>query len=894
MTGQQRSDAARTLAFALGLIAVTANSAPLAFGGVGGGGGQSRTYTTDADFEEGILSNVNHDVADQLQLDVIPVATELSFVNIACSDRGTIVRIDALTGQILGEYQTAPNRLSKNPSRTSVDDFGNVWVGNRAEIGGGQGSVVKIGIVVGGTRVDANGVPNPTGQYLAPPYQYSTAVDRNGDGLIRTSRGLGNVLSWPNVTDGAGGADGIVQDAQDECILIFQRTSGIQVRTVACDANNDVWVAGYPFFPTSFDKLNGVNGALLTSFVAPGCGGNGGLVDQSGILWSDSHLENTILRYDPVSTASSCIPVVNSSGFPSLPHGIAVDNNGFIWVCQFNDNEVSKYDPAGNLVAGFPLPSGGASLDRSLAVTPIDNDIWVGNSAGNDVTRLDNNGVIRKVIPLGGNGISPRGVSVDGNGKVWVANFGSDNAMRIDPNGDLDGLGAVDMAVDVGSNAAPENYSDFTGTVPLEVLQPDGSWTVVYDSGSADTEYGVISYTSEEPSGTSLVVEFRVANTQGELAALRFQPVANGVAFSGVFGRFVEVRVSFLRASPQTLASPILFDLTIESLGGGGPETDCPPPGHPNPGSLLVFPEFDNRSNSVTMLAVTNVNEDHGFESPGLENGTVDVEFVYIQHRGVYGELLDCIEFNRTHRLTPNDTLAVLTRFHNPQASQGYVYVFAKDPTSHEAIVHNSLIGNTFVFSGIDAIDYSYNPFVYLGVGDEGSTTDDDGDGIRDLNGFEYCPSSDETLIPRFLGQRAGIQSDLVVINLTGGPQFTALIDFLIYNDNEEVFSSQLNVRCWDKRPLLSISNSFSQNFLALATNDAPNEIFGASSVESGWFRMNGRSASSGVFTIQDPAFLAVLIENVSGFAGASLPFEIGQQDNGDLLPDGPFGDSSK
>ncbi len=883
----QRIGAARGLGLVAGLIA---SAAPFTTPALAGG--QSRTYTTNADFNEGVLSNVNQDVADQLQLDLVPAANELSFVNIACSDRGTIVRINALTGEILGEYQTAPNRLAKNPSRTSVDSRGNVWVGNRAEGSGLQGSVVKIGIIVGGTRVDANGTPDPNGEYLAPPYQYSTAVDRDGDGLIRTSRGLGNILSWPNVTDGAGGADGIVQDARDECILLFQRTSGIQVRTVACDASDDVWVGGYPFFPTSFDKISGVNGAVLTSFAVT-CGGNGGLVDQSGILWSESHLESQILRYDPVSTASICIPVVNSSGFPSLPHGIAVDNNGFIWVCQFNDNEVSKYDPAGNLVATFPLPSGGASLDRSIAVTPVDNDMWVGNSAGNDVSRLANSGAIRKVISLGGNGISPRGVSVDGNGKVWVANFGSNNAMRIDPNGDIDGLGAVDLIVDVGPNAGAENYSDFTGTVPLETLQPSGTWTVVYDSGAVNTEYGRISYTGDEPSGTSLIADFRAANTPGELAALLFQPVQNGQLFSGVFGRFVEVRVEFVRATPQTLASPILFDLTIESLPGA-PETDCPPPGHPNPGSLLVYPEFDNRSNSFTLLTITNVNDDHGFESPGLENGTVDVEFVYIQHRGVQGELLDCIEFNRTHRLTPNDTFSAITRYHNPQASQGYVYAFAKDPSSHEAIVHNSLIGMTFVFSGVDAVDYSYNPFVYLGVGDEGSTTDDDGDGIRDMNGFEYCPSSDQTLVPRFLGQSSGIRSDLVVINLTGGPQFTALIDFLIYNDNEEVFSSQLNVKCWDKRPLLSISNSFSQNFLALATNDAPNEIFGASNVESGWFRMNGRSASSAVFTIQDPAFLALLIEKVGGFAGASLPFEIGQQDNGDLLPDGPFGDSSK
>ncbi len=877
--------ASRQLAFAARLM-VAATTVSLAFGQ------QSRTYTTNADFDEGVLTHVNHGVANQLQLDVVPPAGEFSFVIIACSDRGTVVRINALTGEILAEYRTAPDPLGKNPSRTCIDDFGNVWVGNRAEGSGGKGSVVKIGIVVGGTRVDAVGTPDPTGQYLAPPYQYSTAVDRDGDGLIRTSRGLDNILAWPNITDGAGGVNGIVEDAQDECILIFQRTTGIQVRAVACDGNNDVWVGGYPFFPTSFDKLSGANGAILTTF-SPDCGGNGAVVDPSGILWSESHLEGQILRYDPVTGVGVCIQTFNSGGFPGLLYGIAADNNGFIWVTHFNDNEVSKYSPTGNLVAGFPLPSGGASLDRSIAVTPIDNNVWVGNSAGNDVSRLANNGTIRKVISLGGNGVSPRGVSVDGNGKVWVANFGSNNAMRINPNGGGDSLGAVDLTVGLGAGAGPENYSEFTGSVPLATIQPNGTWSVIFDSGARNTEYGRISYHAAEPTGTSLSVEFRAANSVPALASLAFQPVTNGLLFNGVFGRFVEMRVHFDRATPQTIASPILFDLTIESLAGPT-EPDCAPPGHPNPGSLLVFPEFDNRSGDITLITVTNTNQDTGFESPGILGGTVDVEFIYLARRGLQGQLLECIEFNRTHRLSPNDTFTALTAFHNPQASQGYMYAFAKDPVTGAAIVHNFLIGSSLIANGTETIDYSHNAFVYLGVGPEGSTTDDDGDGIRDLNGFEYCPSSDETLIPRFIEQRTGIQSDLVLINLTGGTEFTALIDFAIYNDNEEAFSSQVSVRCWDKRPLLSISNVFSGNFLRFATSNAPNEVFGAPSVETGWFRMNGRSASSGAFTIQDPAFLALLIENVYGYAASSLPFETGAQDNGDLLADGPFGDPSK
>src|SRR5204862_7749986 len=58
----------------------------------------SRTWTFDADFEEGALVNVNYDeVPNQLQLN----RTVEPFPNvwIACSSRGTIVRIDVNTGQ---------------------------------------------------------------------------------------------------------------------------------------------------------------------------------------------------------------------------------------------------------------------------------------------------------------------------------------------------------------------------------------------------------------------------------------------------------------------------------------------------------------------------------------------------------------------------------------------------------------------------------------------------------------------------------------------------------------------------------------------------------------------------------------------------------------------------
>ena len=115
----------------------------------------STTYTLDADFDLGTTVNVNHDSPnnDQLQLD--DITEPFPFINVAASDRGTMVRINTDTGTILGEYRTAPSGRGLNPSRTTVDLDGNVWTTSRNEAGligtVPHGSVVKIGLVIGGT-----------------------------------------------------------------------------------------------------------------------------------------------------------------------------------------------------------------------------------------------------------------------------------------------------------------------------------------------------------------------------------------------------------------------------------------------------------------------------------------------------------------------------------------------------------------------------------------------------------------------------------------------------------------------------------------------------------------------------------------------------------------------
>ncbi|RLA51020.1 MAG: hypothetical protein DRQ65_08360, partial [Gammaproteobacteria bacterium] len=225
----------------------------------------------------------------------------------------------------------------------------------------------------------------------------------------------------------------------------------------------------------------------------------------------------------------------------------------------------------------------------------------------------------------------------------------------------------------------------------------------------------------------------------------------------------------------------VLSGLTV--LAGLGMASDALAGGR-NPGSLLLYPEFDNREGEVTLLTVTNT---------ATSGDDITVEFVYIGRFGQNGNDVNCEEFNRNAVLTPNDTLTLITNYHNPQHEQGYVYVFAKDDAG-APVEHDYLIGSLMTIDGIDKFEYSMNPVSYEGFGG-----DLNGNGLRDMDGLEYEQNPEEILVPRYLGQGGSYQSELIFIGLTGGAAFSTTVDFLIYNDNEEVFSSEYTFECWDR-----------------------------------------------------------------------------------------------
>ncbi|HEX6131142.1 MAG TPA: Ig-like domain-containing protein, partial [Actinomycetota bacterium] len=502
---------------------------------------------------------------DQLQLN--KEAKPFPFVYIAASSRGTALRIDVNTGEILGEYRTAPENRSKNPSRTTVDKLGNVWVTNRDEserrtidgVDTNWGSASRIGLLVGGTRVNADGAPNPTGEYVQPPFEYNTCVDRNGDGLIRTSRGRGHILRWQNTT--GVDHDGGVETAEDECIQLYVRVRGINTRTVGIDANNDAWIGGANNW---HEKVDGDTGQRVpgTAFDL-NCGGYGGLVDRNGILWSARYGAG-LLRYDTNTKTGVCLG--NGHG----DYGLGVDPvTGNIWHSALGGNWVVKLNPAATTASTIELARYRHGYNDAQGVA-VDSkgSVWVAHAlfSSTHVGRVATDGTFLGNAHLGG-GHGSTGVSVDGNGKVWSANINSNSATRIDPEvgqkiaAGRPPSGWFDLNVDLGPGAGPYNYSDMTGSVSIGAASPSGFWSIKQDAGAAGTIWKRISWDGGTPEGTTIVTEVRAADSQTELPSRSFVEVTNGAPLAGVAGRYIEVRTT-LQTSDGAV-TPVLREIRV-------------------------------------------------------------------------------------------------------------------------------------------------------------------------------------------------------------------------------------------------------------------------------------------------------------------------------------------
>ncbi|MBM3957234.1 MAG: hypothetical protein FJ313_04195, partial [Gemmatimonadetes bacterium] len=386
--------------------------------------GNPATYTLDADFDDGTLVNVNHDSPNNDQLQLNGAGEPFNFIWVAASSRGTVVKIDTTTGAILGEYRTTPSSQSGgNPSRTTVDNDGSVWVANRANVWSSYGSVLHIGL-------EENG----------------QCEDRNGNGTIETSTGLGDIRAWIDTS-----GPRAVATAADECIVHYTKVNSRGTRHVSVDTNNDVWVGGLEL--RNFDLLKGGrydiagSGTIIRSETSVGYGGYGGLIDGNGVIWS----ARPLLRWD------TALPLTagNYTGYSHDSYGLCIDSAGNVWNTALDawpSGQIRKFAPGGTLLGSY---AHGNRYAQGCVVDGKD-DVWVAHSlvgAQTTVGHLLNDGTFVGNVTVGS---GPTGVAVDASGKIWATNYNSSTVSRIDPTaGPIGGggvpVGAVDLTVNLGT-----------------------------------------------------------------------------------------------------------------------------------------------------------------------------------------------------------------------------------------------------------------------------------------------------------------------------------------------------------------------------------------------------------------------------------------------------------
>eukprot|EP00937_MAST-01D_sp_MAST-1D-sp2_P007871 g7871.t1 len=219
------------------------------------------------------------------------------------------------------------------------------------------------------------------------------------------------------------------------------------------------------------------------------------------------------------SGSSSFADGHGTSAHFNLPVGVAVDGDGNIIVADQTNHRIRKITPRGDVttVAG----SGSSSFaDGHGTSAHFNNPVGVAvDGEGNIIVADYNNHRIRKITPSGdvttvagsgsssfadGHGTSahfnlPRGVAVDGEGNIIVADYNNHRIRKITPSGDVttvagsgsssfaDGHGTsahfnnpVGVAVDGEGNIIVADYNH-----RIRKITPSGDVTTVAGSGSS-------------------------------------------------------------------------------------------------------------------------------------------------------------------------------------------------------------------------------------------------------------------------------------------------------------------------------------------------------------------------------------------------------------------------
>ncbi len=485
---------------------------------------QSRTFTSQADWESGSMSGLNPDATGSLQMNAGLALFETPYMWVPNSTDRTVSKIDTKTMEVLGTFDLIDRNgeWCYNPSRTTVDIQGNVWVGCR-----GNASYLHRASVTAG---------------MVP-----VTVDNK---IMKIS-------------------------GQSGAIMLSLRV-GHAPRSLSLDANNHLWV-GCSVDDTVWEVdgdtgvcYRGEDASCLSPVIAIEDFPYGSVVDQRGHLWivqkRRDGLDDLLTEID---TQSGLILGVygpyDRAGCTDL-YGIAVDQLNNIWLGGFACDDLVKVkgtdgvNPAdglayatGELIGAYMV---GGSVSRGVAVD-LDGNVWVASSTTATISKIK--GSDGELLATIGVGAGPIGVGIDAWGNGWAVSQGANSVTRI--NG-LDMSDTYEIAVGLG----PYSYSDMLGLSLRTIThQNDGFawWLGHVDSGMESPTWLSINWVANAPDGTRVEARFRCHENEEELATAPWgesltEPGAISCPTGGRYGQ-VEIRMY----ASGTARSPVLESVTL-------------------------------------------------------------------------------------------------------------------------------------------------------------------------------------------------------------------------------------------------------------------------------------------------------------------------------------------
>ncbi len=428
---------------------------------------------------------------------------------IANTNLSTVTKVDTETYQILGRYKIGTN----DPSRTSVNSLGDVFVANR------NGNSL--------TKISSAGDKCP---------------DTNGDNQITTSTGFNDVLSW----------------GQDDCVLWdVPIPNNPKCRGVAAQ---DVWVSDP--IPDDMDnktlehyawvggtnhrtiyKYDGDNGNLLIQTESPS-GVYGLALDGNGQLWISGNTDGSVIGrvdtnkcHDQASCDAAPVCVRNCATgncacepgcptscddavkerilVPNAVYGITVDFKQRVWI---GGATIARYDPA------LPESQRYASAGNTGFVHGIaaDADGWVWGAGGsNGVVRVDGDSLAFTTVPVG----SAKGMAIDKDGKVWAVEKGSQAHVITPGQNGLDDYAMTPGAV--GGLGDCYTYSDMTGAQLALAMNDPGWYREVFEGCQGQgTEWYDLNWNVETEPGTFVRFRGRSSNDLNGLDQAPWVPLA--------------------------------------------------------------------------------------------------------------------------------------------------------------------------------------------------------------------------------------------------------------------------------------------------------------------------------------------------------------------------------